>query len=102
MSFITETFKISLFLPEGVKTDFKNIKRASEFRAVKWKKQQRFVIKFFWLREYHPRQIHQELLAILESDADSEDSVQYWVVRFQSGMQVAQTSRNLADSLQNW
>jgi hypothetical protein len=29
MSFINEIFKISLFLPEGVKIDIENIKRAS-------------------------------------------------------------------------
>jgi hypothetical protein len=49
------------------------------------KRQQRFVIKFFWLREYRPREIHQELLATLGSDAYSEDPVQYWVARFESG-----------------
>jgi hypothetical protein len=30
--------KISLFLLEGVKIDFQNIKRASDVTAVKWKK----------------------------------------------------------------
>jgi hypothetical protein len=49
------------------------------------KRQQRFVIKFFWLRGYCSRQIHQELLATLGGDADSEDSVQYSVPRFPSG-----------------
>jgi hypothetical protein len=48
------------------------------------KRQQRFVIKFFWLREYRPCQIHQELFATLGSDAYSEDSVQSWVARFES------------------
>jgi hypothetical protein len=43
------------------------------------------VVKFFWLREYRPREIHQELLTTLGSDAYSEDSVQYWVARFESG-----------------
>jgi hypothetical protein len=47
--------------------------------------QQRFVIKFFWLRECRPRQRYQELLATLGNDAYSEDSAQYWVSRFQSG-----------------
>jgi hypothetical protein len=47
--------------------------------------QQRFVIKFFWLREYRRRQKHQELLAILGSDAYSEDLMKCWVARFQSG-----------------
>jgi hypothetical protein len=60
MSFINEIFKISLFLPEVVKIDFENTKHASDVKEVKWKKHQRFVIKFFWLREYRPRQIHQE------------------------------------------
>jgi hypothetical protein len=49
------------------------------------RKQQRFVIKFVWLREYRPCQIHQELFATLGSGAYSEDSVQYWVSRFESG-----------------
>jgi hypothetical protein len=49
------------------------------------KRQYRFVIKFFWMREYRPRQIHQELFATLGSDPYSEDSVQYWVARFESG-----------------
>jgi hypothetical protein len=49
------------------------------------KRQQSFVIKFFWLREYHPRQIHQELFVTLRSDAYSEDSIQYWVARVESG-----------------
>jgi hypothetical protein len=49
------------------------------------KRQQRFVIMFLWPREYGPRQIRQELLATLGSDADCQDSVQYWVARFQSG-----------------
>jgi hypothetical protein len=49
------------------------------------KRQQRFVIMFFWLRDHHPRQIHQELLATLGGDAYSEDSAQYWVARFESG-----------------
>jgi hypothetical protein len=48
-------------------------------------KQQRFVIKLLWLREYSPRLIYQELLATLGSDAYSEDSVHYWIARFQSG-----------------
>jgi hypothetical protein len=48
-------------------------------------RQQRFVIKFFWLREYRPREIHQQLLVTLGSDAYPEDSVQYWVPRFESG-----------------
>jgi hypothetical protein len=38
MSFINEIFKISLFLPEGVKSDFENTKRASDVKVVKWKK----------------------------------------------------------------
>jgi hypothetical protein len=49
------------------------------------KRQHRFVIKFFWLREYRPHQRHQKLIATLGSDASSEDSVQYWVARFESG-----------------
>jgi hypothetical protein len=49
------------------------------------KRQQRFVTKFFWLREYLPRQIHQELFATLGHETHSEDSVQYWVARFESG-----------------
>jgi hypothetical protein len=36
MSFIIEIFKISLFLPEGMKIDFENTKRASDGKAVKW------------------------------------------------------------------
>jgi hypothetical protein len=48
------------------------------------KRQQRFVTKFFWLRKYRPRQIHQELLTTFGSDAYSEDLVQYWVAHFQS------------------
>jgi hypothetical protein len=32
MSFVNEIFKISLFLPEGVKTAFENTKRASTLR----------------------------------------------------------------------
>jgi hypothetical protein len=61
------------------------------------KRQQRFVIKFFWLREYRPRQIYQELLATLEDEACSGDSVEYWITRFQSAVQVAKTSRDLAE-----
>jgi hypothetical protein len=38
MSFINEIFKISLFLPEGVRIDFENTKRTSDVEAVKWKK----------------------------------------------------------------
>jgi hypothetical protein len=85
MSFINETFNISLFLPDGVNTDFENKQCASDVKAVKWKKQQRFTIKFSWPREHRPRQIHQELLATPGSDAHSEDSVQYWRAGFQSG-----------------
>jgi hypothetical protein len=47
------------------------------------KRQQGFVIKLFWLLGYRRRQIHQEISATLGSDAYSEDSVQYWVARFQ-------------------
>jgi hypothetical protein len=38
VSFINEIFKISLFLPEAVKIDFENAKRASDVKAVKWTK----------------------------------------------------------------
>jgi hypothetical protein len=38
MSFINEIFKNFLFLPEGVKIDFENANRASDVKAVKWKK----------------------------------------------------------------
>jgi hypothetical protein len=38
MSFINEIFKISLFLPEGVKIDFENTTCAWDVKAVKWKK----------------------------------------------------------------
>jgi hypothetical protein len=43
------------------------------------------MINFFWLREYRPREIHQELLATLGSDAYSEDLVQHWLACFESG-----------------
>jgi hypothetical protein len=49
------------------------------------KKEQRFVVKFLWLRGERPRQIYHELLATIGSDACSSDSVQYWVARFASG-----------------
>jgi hypothetical protein len=48
------------------------------------KRWQRFVIKFVWLYRHLPRQIQQELFATLGSDASSQDSVQYWVARFES------------------
>jgi hypothetical protein len=35
MSFIDEIFKISLFLPEGVKIDFENTKCVSDVTALK-------------------------------------------------------------------
>jgi hypothetical protein len=38
MSFINETFKTSLFLPEGVKIDLENTKRMSDVKALKRKK----------------------------------------------------------------
>jgi hypothetical protein len=65
-------------------------------------RQQRFVIKFFWLREYRPRQIHQELLATLGSDAYSEDLVQYWVARFQSGDTSCEDISRPGKPLQIW
>jgi hypothetical protein len=49
------------------------------------KRDQRFVIKFLWLRGERPRQIYHELLATLGSGAYSDDSVQYWIARFASG-----------------
>jgi hypothetical protein len=77
MSFINEIFNVSRFLPEVVKIDRENTKPASDVQAVKWKRQQRFMIKVFWLRESRPRQIYQKLLATPGSDGYSEDSVQY-------------------------
>jgi hypothetical protein len=72
--------------PLGVKIGFETSQRVTGRSGRKMeKRQQRFVIKFFWLREYHSRQTHQELFATLGSDAYSEDSVQYWVVHFESG-----------------
>jgi hypothetical protein len=62
-----------------------NTERASVVKTFNGKRQERFVIKFVWLRKYRPRQIHQELLATLRCDTYSEDSVQYCVARFQSG-----------------
>jgi hypothetical protein len=69
-----------------VKIDFEKGQRVMGRQGRKMeKRQQSFVIKSFWLREHRPRQIHQELFATLGSDADSEDSVQSWVARFESG-----------------
>jgi hypothetical protein len=68
-----------------MKINIQNTKLVLDVKAVKWKEQQRFMIKFFWVREYRPRQIYQELLATLGNDAYSEDSAQYSVSRFQSG-----------------
>jgi hypothetical protein len=65
------------------------------------KKQQRFVIKFFWLREYRRREMHQELLATFGSDAYSNDSVQYWVTHFESSdrrcKDISRPGRSLTD-----
>jgi hypothetical protein len=102
MSFINEIFEFSLFLPEGVKIDFENTQRASEVKAVKWGKTTKIRDQVFLVREYCTRQTHQELLTILGSDPSSEDSVQYWVARFQSGVEVAKLSRDLADTFQTW
>jgi hypothetical protein len=38
MSFINEIFKIFMFLPEGGAIDFHNAGRASDIKAIKWKK----------------------------------------------------------------
>jgi hypothetical protein len=65
------------------------------------KRHQRFVIMFFWLRESRPRKIHQELLATLGSDAHSEDSIQHWVARIESGgiscEDISRAGRRLTD-----
>jgi hypothetical protein len=57
------------------------------------------VFRFLWLREYRRRQIHQELLAILESNGYSEDSVQYWVSRFQLGKTICEYIRRIGRPL---
>jgi hypothetical protein len=80
----------------------KNVNGSWDVQAGKWKKRQQwFVIKFFWLREHRHRPIHQELFATLESDACSEDSVQYWVACFESGdiscEDISRAGRRLTD-----
>jgi hypothetical protein len=49
------------------------------------KHEQRFVIKFFWMRGLVPSAIYQELQHTLGSTAYSEDRVENWVRRFVSG-----------------
>jgi hypothetical protein len=49
------------------------------------KHEQRFVIKFFWMRGLAPSAIYQELQNTHCSTAYSEDSVENWVRRFLSG-----------------
>ena len=48
------------------------------------KHEQRFVIKFLWMRGLAPSAIYQELQNTLGSTAYSEDSVKNWVQRFVS------------------
>jgi hypothetical protein len=49
------------------------------------KHEQRFVIKFFWMRGLAPSARYQELQHALGSTAESQDSVENWVQRFFSG-----------------
>jgi hypothetical protein len=49
------------------------------------KHEQRFVIKFFWMRGLAPSAIYQELQHTLGSTASPEDVVENWVRRFASG-----------------
>jgi hypothetical protein len=49
------------------------------------KHEQRFVIKFLWMRGLASSAIYQELPNTLGSTAYSEDSVENWVQRFVSG-----------------
>jgi hypothetical protein len=49
------------------------------------KHEQRFVIKFFWIRRLAPSVMFHELQKTLHSRAYSHDSVENWVRRFVSG-----------------
>jgi hypothetical protein len=85
-----------------VKIDFEKSQRVIGRQARKMgKRHQRFVIKFFWLRESRPSQIHQEILTTLGSDAYSEDSIQYWVAHIESGdiscEDISRAGRSLID-----
>jgi hypothetical protein len=72
-------------LPHGRKIDIENLNGVIGRSPPKMeKREQRFVIKCLWLRGEDLRQIYHELFTTLRSDTSSEDSVQYWVTRFDS------------------
>jgi hypothetical protein len=62
---------------------FANVRRTSKLRN--GKREQRFVIKCFWMRGLVRSAIDQELQHTPGSTADSEESVENWVRRFVSG-----------------
>jgi hypothetical protein len=86
----------------GVKIDFEKSRgvRGGQGRKME-KRQQRFVLKFFWLPESRARQIHLELFTTLGTNAYSENLVQDWVAHFESGdiscEDISRGGRPLAD-----
>lgn len=49
------------------------------------KEEQRFVIKYFWLKEWGAKKIHQELVSTLGDDAYGVSQIKIWLQKFRNG-----------------
>jgi hypothetical protein len=99
MSFTNKICNISLFIPEGVKSDFENTKRASDVKAGKSVKDTKHAWSSFSGDGNTALAKYEELMATLGGDAYSEDSGQYWVACFQSGDTSCEDSSRLGRHL---
>jgi hypothetical protein len=43
------------------------------------KEEERFVVKFFWLKGWGPKKIHQELISTLGGNADRLSQMKIWL-----------------------
>jgi hypothetical protein len=49
------------------------------------KEEQRFVMKFLWLRGWGAKRIHEELMRILGDDSHGASQIKIWLQRFRNG-----------------
>jgi hypothetical protein len=85
MSFGNKIFKISLFLLEEVKIGCENTKRMADVKVVKRKKAAKIRDQVFLATGIPSSPNTLRIIGHIGNDTYSEDSVQYWVARFQSG-----------------
>jgi hypothetical protein len=49
------------------------------------KEEQRFVIKYFWMKDWGAKRIHQELVITLGDDVYGVSQIKIWLQKFRNG-----------------